>query len=632
MADDVSTLVVQFRDEGARAGLQGLQGELRATDAAAARGGLSVERFGDQASTLGTSVSRASSALPGFYEGAEQAGLKAGGAERGMRRMEFALTAITTESLGAQGGLMGAGARMTEAALLFGYGSQAVIGIGAGFAAFGLTLKAIDAPMQAVQKDAAKMTEEFNKLTTSLHPSMGAMTEVLGVAQQLQQVQEDAEPTFWQKLFSGIGDVTGLTAEGLNSVRDKIDAQQIAAHSAEATAKSLRTVLDELVAIGQTKDLIRAVAAEMHALGEVGSGQTTTRALPGLFGAGARPGQSLFDAPGSAPGLETLATGTGLVGAQLRAVAKARGMGWAKDLTDATVESIDKDFVSQVGKALKSAGDNLTAIPVLDRMAQSAASAVRSSGVAPKIADELVAEIRAQLLEAIRSVQAAEGPSALGITGRATAFAAGVGLTQFRAPAAFQPFGETSPFDATLTPGAVPLQTPDPTGLRGLSGVNNLKAMDDGARAAAEFAKKLDSASLHTEKFDTTIVGAIGAAVAAFSTGTPQGILGGAGGLLSTLAAQPGGGLASLGLPGAILGLAAGLFGLGGSSGPTKVVVSAYDQQALQQMKTLYDQLGSLITVLTVNSQGQPIDNIAYNLNRLTRRDAKPRIPQGAGS
>src|SRR5690348_10315085 len=169
MADDVSTLVVQFRDEGARAGLQGLQGELRATDAAAASGGLAVERFGDQAATLGTAVQRTSSALPGFYEGAEQAGLKAGGAERGMRRMEFALTAITTESVGARGGLMGAGARMAEAALLFGDGSEAVSGGGAGFAAFGLALKAIDAPLEAVQKDAAKMTEEFIKLTTSLH-------------------------------------------------------------------------------------------------------------------------------------------------------------------------------------------------------------------------------------------------------------------------------------------------------------------------------------------------------------------------------------------------------------------------------------------------------------------------------
>lgn len=646
MPDDVSTLVVQFRDEGARAGLQGLQGELRATNEAAGGGGLALERFGDQASSLGTAVARTSSVLPGFYEGAEQAGLKAGGAERGMRRMEFALTAITTQSLGAQSGLMGAGARMTEAALLFGYGSEAVIGIGAGFAAFGLTLKAIDAPLEAVQKAAAKMTDEFNKLTTSLHPSMGAMTEVLGVAQQLQQVQEDAEPTFWQKLFSGIGDVTGLTAEGLNSVRDKIDAQQITAQSAEATAKSLRSVLDELVAIGQTKDLIRAVAAEMHSLGDVGAGQiTTTNRLQSMrrFGAGAGPGESLFDAPGQIFGPPALdasmtASGTGLIGAQETAVAKARGMGWAKELTDATVESIDRDFVGEVGKSLKRAGENLTAIPVLDRMAHDAAAAVRASGVAPKIADELIAEIRAQLLQAIETMQKTglEGPGALTASGRAREFVAGTGLTRFTAPTPFRPFGAPGPQDLVGTEGQ-PLFG-DPTGAirqnaaTGLSSLGNVKALDDGARAAAEFAKKLDSASLHTEKFDTTIIGAIGAAVAAFSSGTPAGILGGAGGLLSTLAAAPGAGLAGLGLPGAILGLAGGLFGLeGNNSGPTKVIVSSYEATALTQMKALYDQLGQLITVLTVNSQGEPIDNIAYGLNRLTRRDAKPRIPQGVG-
>lgn len=122
--------------------------------------------------------------------------------------------------------------------------------------------------------------------------------------------------------------------------------------------------------------------------------------------------------------------------------------------------------------------------------------------------------------------------------------------------------------------------------------------------------------------------------MAAFSSGTPAGILGGAGGLLTTLAAQPGAGLASLGLPGAVLGLVGGLTGLfgGNSQGPAKVIVSSYEATALTQMKALYDQLGQLITVLTVNSQGEPIDNIAYGLNRLTRRDAKPRIPQGVGS
>ncbi len=627
MADDVSTLVVQFRDEGARAGLQGLQGELRATNEAAGGGGLALERFGDQASSLGTAVARTSSVLPGFYEGAEQAGLKAGGAERGMRRMEFALTAITTESLGAQSGLMGAGARMTEAALLFGYGSEAVIGIGAGFAAFGLTLKAIDAPLEEVQKDAAGITKEFEKLTDALHPGAGAMNEVLSIAQQLQKAQEDAEPSVYQQIFGFIGDITGLTAEGLNGVRDNIEAQQEFARAAEATANSLKPELDRLVAIGQTKDLLKAVTAELHAQSAMGGATSTTR-FPSTarFGAGAGPGESLFDAPGQIfgpPLPQTTVTGTGLIGAQQTAVAKARGMGWAKDLTDATVESIDRDFVGEVGKSLKRAGENLTAIPVLDRMAHDAAAAVRQSGVAPKIADELIAEIRAQLLEAIKTMQAATGPGPARI--RLDPFApppvpfAGSG----RGLAGFPLDGAPDLSGGFHAPGPV-----------SLSAVGNVKALDDGARAAAEFAKKLDAASLHTEKFDTTIIGAIGAAVAAFSSGTPAGILGGAGGLLTTLAAQPGAGLASLGLPGAVLGLVGGLTGLfgGNSQGPAKVIVSSYEATALTQMKALYDQLGQLITVLTVNSQGEPIDNIAYGLNRLTRRDAKPRIPQGVGS
>jgi len=273
-------------------------------------------------------------------------------------------------------------------------------------------------------------------------------------------------------------------------------------------------------------------------------------------------------------------------------------------------------------------------------MAHEAAAAVRASGVAPKIADELIAEIRAQLLQAIETMQKTglEGPGALTASGRAREFVAGTGLTRFTAPTPFRPFGAPGPANLVGTEDQ-PLFG-DPTGAirqnaaTGLSSLGNVKALDDGARAAAEFAKKLDSASLHTEKFDTTIIGAIDAAVAAFSSGTPAGILGGAGGLLTTLAAQPGAGLASLGLPGAVLGLVGGLTGLfgGNTQGPAKVIVSAYEATALTQMKALYDQLGQLITVLTVNSQGEPIDNIAYGLNRLTRRDAKPRIPQGVGS
>jgi hypothetical protein len=90
--------------------------------------------------------------------------------------------------------------------------------------------------------------------------------------------------------------------------------------------------------------------------------------------------------------------------------------------------------------------------------------------------------------------------------------------------------------------------------------------------------------------------------------------------------------LSFLGLPGAILGGAGGLLGLlSGSHGPTPVTVSSYEATALQQMKALQDQLGTLITVLLVNSAGESIGDIAYNLNRMTRRDAQPRIPQGVG-
>jgi hypothetical protein len=61
------------------------------------------------------------------------------------------------------------------------------------------------------------------------------------------------------------------------------------------------------------------------------------------------------------------------------------------------------------------------------------------------------------------------------------------------------------------------------------------------------------------------------------------------------------------------------------------VTVSAYETTALQQMKALTDQLGTLVSVIVTNAEGQPLDNVAYGLNRLTRRDGVPRFPRGVG-
>lgn len=602
MADDTSTVVVEFRDAGATAGLRSVR--------------QAIQETGDATTVAGN-------AMPKFYEGVEQAGLKAGGAERGMRRLEYGLTAVATESLGAESGLLGAASRAVEAGLLFGYGSEGVLAIAAGIGAFGITLKAIQAPLEAVTKDAAGLTKEFDKVTAAVHPGVAAMNEVLAVAHQVQQAQEDAEPTFWQQLLGS--PLLGLDPTG--AVQDQIDAQHTLEQSAEATAKSLRPVLDQLVAIGQTKELIRNVAAEMDHLTAVGGAVTRTQTVT--------PAPTLLDSVvaglgGTVPGphQETTVTGTGLIGAQATAVAKARGMGWSKELTDATVEAIDKDFVGRVGKALKDAGDNLTAIPVLQGMAHDAAGAVRRSGVADNIADALIAQIRADLLSAIETMQKAEGPSALSPTARARAFGAGVGLVRFQAPTPQPLFGEQAPPDLLRSPNLAAALAGGAPGA--LSSLTDVKAREDGARAFAEFVKQLDAASKHTEKFDASLVGAIGAFIASAGSGTPQGILGGAGGLLSTLSADPKLGLASLSLPGAILGTLGGLLGVF-DSGPKKVVVSAYDQTALQQMKALTDQLGTLVSVIVTNGQGQPLDNVAYGLNRLTRRDALPRFPRGVG-
>lgn len=74
-----------------------------------------------------------------FYEGVEQAGLFASGSERGIRRMEFALGSLASESLGA-GHAVG---QLGEGMLLFTAGSPVALGVLAGVFAIGEAIKLV---------------------------------------------------------------------------------------------------------------------------------------------------------------------------------------------------------------------------------------------------------------------------------------------------------------------------------------------------------------------------------------------------------------------------------------------------------------------------------------------------------
>lgn len=590
---------------------------------------------------IGASAEQTGNQLPKFYEGVEQAGLKAGGAERGMRRLEYGLAGIATRSLDAEGGLVGASARMAEAGLLFGYGSEAVLAVGGGMAAFGLTLHTLTAPMEEVNKLAAKQSEEFGKVTAALHPGVGALEQVLATEQRLQDIQDAAQPTFGQQLL-GTGVMSLIP---WNGYKDQIDAQQTLANSADATTRSLRGELSELVAIGETKSLLHNVAEEMRGISDIGHKVT----LPGMD----------FGAVGGQYTFAPTTTGTGLVGSLNDAINKLPS-GLSGGERAQAVQQLTQSFTTEANKSIRMAGANLTPLPLLEGMAAQAEQAVRDSGVPKKVADEMVAQIQEELLRAIEENQAAFGPGAVSIAGRARMRAEGVGAGAFTPPTTFgAPFGErTSP--GLLTPGLDLHQAVAQTTTTGFSSVGNIKALDDGAKAAAKFGEATDKAADKVEeageKLSVSLTRDIGNAVILAVRGKgPAGLLAGASSVFGTLgqerytadeaakakAADPATTIAagalknpSFGMASTVLSLGAGIVSaLGDLFGNQGLSIKDYGPVALAQLKALVVS-GGVVAINVTNSGGQGSGSLQYQIQRNSGRDAIPRFPNspvGAG-
>ena len=600
----------------------------KAIATAAAKGTTQVQAAVQQ---LGSTFTAGLSPLQKFAQGLTR--LDAREATTGMFALRSGLQQLSTEAIGTTGPV----ARLGESFLAFGVGGAVGLVALAGFAGVGAAVKGLTAPLEAVTRDAAALAAEFGKVEAAVHPGIAAMQEVLTVAQQVEQAHEHAKPNFWEQLF-GTG-VFGRLGGG-PIVDDLITAQKTFANSADATARSLAPVLAQLVAIGETKTVLQDVATQMRAIGDIGS--SITRTVPQAPHAGILGIDPRFDVPAH---LET--TDTGLIGALHQGIAEL-----PKDLKPGeraeAIETLTKGFTTEAGKALELAGQNLTPLPIIDKMFGNAAQAIRASGVPSKIANEFVAQLQAELLRAIEAEQAAEGPapslSQFTIPQVSPGFGPQDLQDELRRTAAAQQIDLRHP--GSLGGGGVPF-TP-PSGRANISAVGDLKALDDGAAAARKFAdettKAADKVAQAGEKFAVTLTRSIGNALILFAHGpSVPGALAAGSSVLSTFAEQrftqedekanpaniagtlknPG-----LALPATVLSIGAGL--LDGfkslfSASQQVITIGGYTPAALAQLR----ELSGSGTLVAVNAGGAPVDlaTLQYQLNRRSRQDAIPRIP-----
>ena len=135
-------------------------------------------RLRADASQFTTGMQQAATATKTFYEGAEQAGEFAAGAERGIRRMEYGLGALATEAVGANHSI----GMVTEGLLLFGGGSLAALSaLGAIALAFGAF------------KDATFSTDALTKANDDLFKTL---REGVGTTGDLRLKLDDLSQTF----------------------------------------------------------------------------------------------------------------------------------------------------------------------------------------------------------------------------------------------------------------------------------------------------------------------------------------------------------------------------------------------------------------------------------------------------
>src|SRR5579859_2578484 len=218
--------------------------------------------------------------MPGFYEGAEQMGLKAGGAERGMRRMEFALTAITTQSLGVQSGLAGAAARMGEAGLLFGGGSAAVLSVGAGFAALGLMLHLLEAPLRTAEAASTRLSESFQKVASEGRPLIGITAAITANLKDQADIADRMSTDIGIAGAARVAGGIGGPGEALGDLlAEPFEAAAITEQSNLATAKNTGMQLAGRRPREQGKLIARSYADAIAAAGEDGDLQAAQAAF-----------------------------------------------------------------------------------------------------------------------------------------------------------------------------------------------------------------------------------------------------------------------------------------------------------------------------------------------------------------
>ncbi len=310
-------------------------------------------------------VQQATGSLPNFYQGVEEAGVRAGGAERAVRRLESSLGAVALQSLGAQGGLAGAAARVGEASLLFGYGSEAVLGLGAGFAAFGLTLHLIMGPLEEAQAANEKLNATLIKTAESVSPGMAAVENFSAIVQKFQETSDNlAKDQKLAEFFRIFGNFTGGLTSG---IADAFDAAAITEQSNQATERTTGIILADQVRKGQGADISKRGIAEI----------------------------GIQRAQGNVTGL------TQVLNDRLQQI---RNLNLSADVTDALDQPLVKAFDDAFLTAMKEAADKGD-LGSLTGLLEKGRAAIQAVGLPAGVASEAVDQLNKSYLELAKTLE-----------------------------------------------------------------------------------------------------------------------------------------------------------------------------------------------------------------------------------
>lgn len=525
-------------------------------------------------------------ALPSFYEGVEQAGLRAGGAERGIRRMEFALSSVAAAALfskNANETLADSMLRVGEAALLFAGGSPTALAFGAGLASFAVPFRALTQPLQEANQEAGKLEQTLNRIAAEGRPI---------VAQQAQwnALLADFAATRERLLRPGgfVGDVAravGAVVPWRTQAEEYLDAAQITEMANEATERTAGAQLARDRPTRTAQDAVRLYSTLIRRRGAQGN-------IAGAIGELSNAQAALQQIVGLDPG--TLREAMGQLATTLAQSA-------------ATV--------------IRNAGQQLR----LDDVTRNRTTRVLGLlGLSPEDVTAAQGIVNAAYVQASAAIQGGVGPLPTRIQ-----------LAPFVAPTA--PFaGGPSPFGSrvsTRLPAGI--ETPGPISL---SAVGDLGAHNAAERDAANRDVKLTKAA---DTFGLALTASVGRAITAVAgrRGGVGGLFTGASDILGTFASQrdatsgallhPG-----LALPATILSVAGGLFsGILSNLFSSGISIKDYGPQALAQLRSVMV-AGGIMSFNVTNAGGASVAMIQNQLQRNQSRDSIPRFPQqppGAG-